>query len=86
MRSIRRTYIYPTQVLIPTTVGVSGVGKTASEICRVAQRHGREEIQATRTYTLAFDDDLRSCMKRAGVDKEDSHFKDADGVQSAWSG
>ena len=47
---------------------------------------GVKEIQATRTYTLAhFDDDLRSCMKRAGVDKERLVILlDADGVQSAF--
>ena len=68
-------------------VGESGVGKTV--LAKFVARHngmGVKEIQATRTYTLAhFDDDLRSCMKRAGVDKERLVILlDADGVQSAF--
>ena len=68
-------------------VGESGVGKTV--LAKFVAWHngmGIKEIQATRTYTLAhFDDDLRSCMKRAGVDKERLVILlDADGVQSAF--
>ena len=68
-------------------VGESGVGKTV--LAKFVAWHngmGVKEIQATRTYTLAhFDDDLRSCMKRAGVDKERLVILlDADGVQSAF--
>ena len=91
MRSIRRTYISYAGpeggVRPPTLVGESGVGKTV--LAKFVAWHngmGVKEIQATRTYTLAhFDDDLRSCMKRAGVDKERLVILlDADGVQSAF--
>lgn len=68
-------------------VGESGVGKTVLTKF-VAWNSGIsvKEIQATRTYSLAhFDDDLRSVMKRSGVDKEKLVvLLDADGVKSSF--